>query len=162
MRTRAGANRSRNRSSAKVEVSGKVDARELGARRDPELEVHVGQVVADGAGADQQLCRDLPIRQPTGGKPGDTQLLGGQAGRVFVAARIAGQVELALRPGMQKSRTDAAERAGGGNELLDGVRSPTRPPALRSATLALAYEDRSTFAPPSPTPPTSSAEWKRS
>ena len=118
MRTRAAANRTRNRSSAKVEVSGHVDAREFGARRDPELEVHVGQVVADGAGADQQLCRDLPIRQPTGGKPGDTQLLGGQAGRVFVAARIAGQVELALRPGMQKSRTDPVERARGGAEVL--------------------------------------------
>ena len=83
--------------------------------------------MADGAGADQQLCRDLPIRQPTGGKPGDTQLLGGQAGRVFVAARIAGQVELALRPGMQKSRTDPVERARGGAEVLGGVRSPPRP-----------------------------------
>lgn len=53
-------------------------ARELGTRMDPELEVAVAQMALDRVDGDEQLLRDLPVREPGGGQTGHPPLAGRQ------------------------------------------------------------------------------------
>jgi hypothetical protein len=53
-----------------------VELAQVGAGGDAELGVDLGQVLADGVGAHEQLLGDLQVAQPLAGEAGDLQLLG--------------------------------------------------------------------------------------
>jgi hypothetical protein len=53
-----------------------VEASELGPGADVELAEDVSQVEVDGAGAEEQLCCDVPVAQALRDEASDLQLLG--------------------------------------------------------------------------------------
>src|SRR5438105_8559585 len=54
--------------------------RDLGPARDPEFGIRLVQVVGDGAGAEEQLGGDVPVRHATGRELDDLELLRGEDG----------------------------------------------------------------------------------
>src|SRR3954469_8315873 len=70
------------------------DARPLGAGRDAELPIHVGQMIFHGPRTDEQPRADLEIRGALGRECGNARLLRGQ----LVGAPVMGDHTLTRRP----------------------------------------------------------------
>lgn len=83
---------------------------ELAAGGDLQLLEHLGQVVLDGSGTDEQAGADLGVGKPLSGQPGNDGLLNhGQRARILVATRrcavllglCSGRWRPALHPGTE-------------------------------------------------------------
>jgi hypothetical protein len=99
-------------------------ARQLGARADPELAVHVAQVELDGSGADEQLSRDLSVGQSLSDEPRHVELLLGELRgrrRLPVADGLARRPKLLTCPLGPGIRTHIGEDLQGGTEVGPGI-----------------------------------------
>jgi hypothetical protein len=121
--------RSRNRLCVVAEAV-RVQVHELAAVGDAEFAERLGEVVAHGPWAEEQLRADLPVASPFGGEPDDLKLLRGEAGR-----RGRGRPEQRLPAGAQfrrravgpGRRVETGEGVVGGEEVGAGI--GTAPPA---------------------------------
>src|SRR4029077_552374 len=103
---------------------------ELPARCDAELDEDLPQVPFDGVCADEQLRRDLLIRQPVAGQSCDLRLLGRQlitGADLLLAHLFTGGDQLAASPFGEGPRTPSGEHVVGGAEVLTGVDAPVHP-----------------------------------
>src|SRR4051794_10734570 len=105
-------------------------SRKLLARVDPELSVHVAQVVLDGLRAEEELGRSLPRRVPVGEEHADLELLRGQlveAGGIAPPRALARGKELRARPLGPRRGSEPVERLERRAELLARIDALTRP-----------------------------------
>ena len=106
-----------------------LDRRELVARRDRQLREDPAQVVVDGALAEEQLRRDVPVGGTACDEAGDLDLLGRQLvdrARIPLAGRLAAGAQLAVRALCPWRRTDALELVQGGSQMLTSLYAPAR------------------------------------
>src|SRR3954447_17069190 len=104
-------------------------SRQLLARVDPELSVHVPEVVLDGLRAQEELGRRLARGVPIGEEHADLQLLRGElveARRVAPACALAGGQELGARALAPWPGAELVERLESRPELLPRRNSPAR------------------------------------
>src|SRR5919204_673410 len=87
-------------------------ARELRARRDPELGEDVSQVVVDRPRGQEEVRRDLLVREAVGDEPRDLQLLWRQVvdrARVALPRRLARRAQLGACAFGPRFRAEALE-----------------------------------------------------
>ena len=91
---------------------GQAVADQFAAGGDAELGEHLPQVIFDGPGAEEQLCRDLLVGQPAGDQPSYLQFLRGQLldrGDIPLARGLPGRPQLRLGPFGPGRRAQRAE-----------------------------------------------------
>src|SRR3954454_4700759 len=106
-----------------------LDRHELGARRDRQLREDPTEVVIDGALAEEQLRRDVPVGGTARDEAGDLDLLGRQlvdGARIPLAGRLAAGAQLAMRTLAPWRRPNALELAQRGSQMVASLHPPAR------------------------------------
>src|SRR3954471_24342661 len=107
-----------------------LDRHELAARRDRQLREDPAQVVVDGALAEEQLRRDVPVGGTACDEAGDLDLLRRQlvdGARIPLAGRLAAGAQLAVRALGPGRRTDALELGQRGSQMVTSLHPPACP-----------------------------------
>src|SRR4029453_17621683 len=94
---------------------------ELAPGADPELRVHLAQVILDGPGADEELAADLRVRLPLDCQADDLHFLRravGARGNRARAGGLAGRPQLPTRTFGEGAGPHDLEHVVGGPELL--------------------------------------------